>query len=78
MNTLRELIDLATALDEEDRKTLVRVARAFDTGRGAARREPPRTRSWEDIVKDFPKDAADELAKVIEEEFERIDPNDWA
>jgi len=77
VDTLQELIDLAKALDDEDRKTLVRVARAFEAGRGATRRDAPRSRSWEDIVKDFPRDAVDDMAKVIEEEFERIDPNDW-
>ena len=39
--------------------------------------EPPTTRPFEGWVGTVPDDEAREMIRVIEEEFERVDPNDW-
>jgi hypothetical protein len=74
VDDVQELVDLAKGLRDEDRKELVRMARTLASG-GASAASPPRT--WDEIAKSFPKDAVEEMARIIEEEFEQIDVDDW-
>jgi hypothetical protein len=76
VDDVQELVTLAKGLRDEDRKELVRVARSLASG-GAREAAGPASRSWDEIATSFPKDAAEEMARIIEEEFEQIDPEDW-